>query len=139
MKMKKTVYMVMLTAAALLCSCVRENFVEPSYNEGLSLSVGGSEIFRYDPLLWQASSGTDNVFVMQRDDEKCWYRLSCNDCPTTLGEEINADLSWQKEGDEKSSRMKNLKFKVSAEDSETGMMHLWSQEKGVAVMILSAR
>lgn len=135
--MKKFIFI--FAAAALLCSCVRSSFVEPSYNEGMSLSVGGKEIFKYDPLLWQASDGTDNVFVMQRDDEKCWYRLSCEDRPTALGEEIYADLSWQNEGDEKSSRMKNLRFKVSAVNSESGMMHLWSQEKGVAVMIISLR
>lgn len=137
MDMKRTVYMI--AVAALLCSCVRDSFVEPSYNGGLSLSIGGNEIFKYDPLLWQASEGTDNVFVMQRDDEKCWYRLSCEDRPAALGDEIYADLSWQNEGDEKSSRMKNLKFKVSAEGSGSGMMHLWSQEKGVAVMIITAR
>lgn len=135
--MKKFIFI--FAAAALLCSCVRSSFVEPSYNEGMSLSVGGKEIFKYDPLLWQASEGTDNVYVMQRDDEKCWYRLSCEDRPTALGEEIYAALSWQNEGDEKSSRMKNLRFKVSAVNSESGMMHLWSQEKGVAVMIISVR
>ena len=105
----------------------------------MSLSVGGKEIFKYDPLQWQASDGTDDVFVMQRDDEKCWYRLSCGERPAAPGDEIYADLSWQNEGDEKSSRMKNLKFKVSAEGSGSGMMHLWSQEKGVAVMIITAR
>lgn len=137
--MKRYVLIAATVAAAVLSSCKKDSFAEPSYENGLSLSVEGTEIFRYDELTWQASAGTDNVFTMQSDDGTSWYELACEDCPVETGQELYATVSWEKAGDGKSRRLKNLSFRVSSVDVETGMIHLWSQEKGVAVMIHAMR
>ncbi len=134
----KKIYVFMLTAAALT-GCVRGNLEEPSYDDGLALSVGGKEIFKYDEFTWQAEAGNDNVFVMLKDDESCWYRLECDGCPTDVGDEVSGNLSWRTEEESKDSRMKNITLRVSSIDTESGMMHLWSQEKGVAVMVHTVR
>lgn len=126
--------MILVTAAALLCSCnkvkVDQDFLD---SDDLSLVVDGRTVHSYDPLTWQVSYNRDRrEFRVFSDTMSDYYMLSCSELPTEVGQEIQCSLKWSGSSIVTKS---GLKFRV--EKISQGKIWLWCRKSKIAVSVMS--
>ena len=138
--MRNTVkFLVIALTAWVFASCAEEEAVPDS--NGTALNVNGEEVFQYDEKTWQAVFfSPDNLFLMTDDGRNNWYRLSCDDFPSEVGQTVKADLSYKAAGSRNEVRtVSGLSLKVSEIDEETGLVSLTDSEKKVTLSMICVR
>lgn len=124
-------------AAASVWGCAKEQL--SPLGEGQSLKVEDREIARYDDLTWQAVLYSDNTLVMTKDDRSEWYSVSCDEYPSTVGQEIAANLKWKTAESSDINSRNSLKLKVHSIDPGTRMICLWDSSNNVALVVMDIR
>ncbi len=139
-KMRNTIKIPVIALAAwVFASCAGEEPVPDT--DGSALNVNGEEVFQYDEKTWQAVFfSPDNLFLMTDDGRNNWYRLSCDDFPSEVGQTVKADLSYKVAGSRNEVRtVSGLSLKVSEIDGDSGMVSLTDSDKKVTLSIICVR
>ncbi|MGI5846938.1 MAG: hypothetical protein ACOX5T_02775 [Candidatus Cryptobacteroides sp.] len=127
-----------LLAGLVLGSCNRtldpdEYFIASS---DMLLKVRSDVVIHYDPLTWQLGyNAADKEFRVHDDAMKQYYFVTCSSLPSSVGQKLNATVTWTQAGEVKSE---NGTFEVVR--AENDRYWLWCGHKkrqiGVAVRLL---
>ena len=127
-----------LFAGLLLGSCNRtldpdENFIASS---DMLLKVRSDVVINYDPLTWQLGyNAADKEFRDHDDAMKQYYFVTCSSLPSSVGQKLEATVTWTQAGEVKSE---SGTFEVVR--AEKDRYWLWCGHKkrqiGVAVSLL---
>ena len=99
----------------------------------VSLSIKGTDIIVYDPDRYQIGYNAEkNEFRVFDDDMAYWFTLTCESRPSTVGQELSADLKWTSPNSTKTR--KGLEFKVKKTDTE-GHIWLWCESEATGVIV----
>lgn len=133
--MKKTTILAALAATLLLPACSKYSTPDPDFvnSDDICLKIEGRNVFTYDPETCQASTG-NALYRVTRDDRTSWYKLSCKEAVTDVGQNLKAELKW-KEGEQ----VQTLKssFKVQRIDGDQlRVARLWSQRDGIGISVI---
>lgn len=101
--------------------------------EDVSLTIKGVEQLAYEELTFQLGYNEErNEFRLFDDNMANWFTLSCAVRPSSVGQEIKADLSWTTSS---STRTKNdLIFEIKRIDSE-GHVWMWCKDASIGVTV----
>ena len=87
----------------------------------------------YDPDTFQLGYNEEkNEFRVFDDDMGNWFVLTCNDRPSTEGQEVKADLKWTTVNTTRSRA--GLTFTVEKTDSK-GYIWMWCEEEAIGVTV----
>lgn len=131
-----------ISLVAILCaissSCVRTAEPDSTFvaTEGLQLKVDGQVVLTYDPLTWQLGyNATEIEFRASDDSMKEYFFVTCSKLPSSLGQKLDATVTWSSGG-----AAKSLKGRFEVAKVEGDIYWLWCGEKkirtGVTVRIL---
>ena len=131
---------IFLIIASVLCmmSCNRGLEPDSSFIAGsqVQLKVAGNVIYTYNPLTWQLGyNPTAREFRVSDDQMKNYYIVNCSSIPSSVGQKIDATVTWTTAGGTKSIKGR---FEVAKAEKDT--YWLWCGDKkiqtGVTVCIL---
>lgn len=130
--MKKALIAIM--AVALISSCCMYDIDEVLLKrDDVSITQKGNVLMSYDPLTCQMSHNhADNTFMVYDDTIANWFIVSCNTDPTTVGQELTADVTWTTRTDTKIE--KDLKLTVEKTD-QNGNIWLWNKSRCIGIVI----
>lgn len=138
--MKRSIisYIVIPAAILLLCSCNRTMEPDSAFvaGSGIQLKVAGSVIYTYDPLTWQLGyNPTSREFRAADDAMKNWFFVNCSSVPSSVGQKMEATVTWSS-----GSATNSVKGKFEVVKAERDTYWLWCGDKkiqtGVTVCIL---
>ena len=127
-----------ITSLLSLASCNRDLEPDSSFIAGsqVQLKVAGSVIHTYNPLTWQLGyNPTTREFRVSDDQMKNYYIVNCSTIPSSVGQKIDATITWTTAGGTKS-----IKGRFEVAKAEKDRYWLWCGDKkiqtGVTVRIL---
>ena len=137
--MKSTLRFSFLIAGILLSfGCNRTLEPDSTFVAGsdIQLKVAGRVIYTYDPLTWQLGyNPTTREFRVSDDAMKNYYFVTCSSIPSSLGQKLEATVTWLSGS---STQSVKGKFEVAKVEGDT--YWLWCGEKktqtGVTVVVL---
>ena len=127
-----------ITSLLSLASCNRNLEPDSSFIAGsqVQLKVAGSVIHTYDPLTGQLGyNSTKKEFRVGDDQMRNYYTVTCSTIPSSVGQKLDATVTWTIENSTKSVKGR---FEVAKADKDR--YWLWCGDKkiqtGVTVCIL---
>lgn len=101
--------------------------------EEISLSIKGVDIIVYDPDRYQTGYNAEkNEFRVFDDDMSMWFVLTCDSRPSTVGQEVKADLRWTSPNSTKTRN--GLTFKVEKTDAG-GHIWMWCESEATGIIV----
>ena len=93
-------------------------------------------IYTYDPLTWQLGyNPTTREFRASDDAMKNWFFVTCSAVPSSVGQKLEATVTWSS-----GSGTQSLKGKFEVAKAERDIYWLWCGDKktqaGVTVCVL---
>lgn len=99
----------------------------------ISLTMKGDDVLIYTPYTYQLGYNAEkNEFRVFDDDMAHWFVLSCESRPSTVGQELKADLKWTSPSSTKTRN--NLTFRVEKTDAG-GHIWLWCESDAIGVIV----
>ena len=124
----------MTLALAALTSCrydVDEVLLQRS---DISLTEKGKLQMSFDEKTCQLGYNQDrNEFRVYDDKIANWFTITCNAYPSSIGQEVTADLKYTTASDVKTET--SLTFKVERVEPSKGMFWLWCNSKKIGVVV----
>ena len=124
----------MIAVLLVLAGCNRYDIDEILLQrEEISLTMKGQEVLTYNPDTYQLGyNARKNEFRIFDDNMANWFSLTCESRPSTVGQELTADLKWTSAN---STRTRNrLTFIVEKTDME-GHIWLWCESDAIGVIV----
>lgn len=101
--------------------------------EVISLSIKGTDTIIYSPDRYQLSYNAEkNEFRVFDDNMAQWFSLTCDSRPSTVGQEVKADLKWTSPNSTKTRN--GLTFRVQKTDSG-GLIWMWCESDAIGVIV----
>ena len=117
----------------LLSACVREQ-IDPAFlaSSDIGLTVGKTQVFRYDPLTCQLGfNSARGEFRVSTDTMSDYYVVTLPSIPSKPGEVLKGDILWT--SDTAIKRFHAIEFKVLKIESDVAW--LWNQQNRIAVTV----
>lgn len=133
--MKATGVILAAVIAIAATSCVKNQFNENTFreNEELGLTIKGEKIITYDENTSQISyNESRNEFRITDDTMADFMILTCDEFPSE-GKTITGSLTYTTSNDIKTK--KNMSFKVSKTDRNTGKIWMWNQSGRIGAVV----
>jgi len=136
--MKRSILQLLPLCLALICSScnqAKDNFdVALLETEDVCLKVSGKDVFVYDPLTCQLSSGSDaKTFRAFKDDASDYFTLTLSSAPAEKDQVISGcTVTWTTETDLVCK--KALTFKVRKID-DGGFVWLWCSSAKIFALV----
>ena len=135
-------YIILLTAIVTLVSCKgNKNKIEMDqemYNsDQISLMFNGKKVFTFTEGTMQLGFNRSlKQFRAGNDDMSSYFVITCNELPTTVGQEVRGEIKWTSGSSVKTAS--GLTFKVEKYE-DTGLVWLWcaADKTGAVVKILN--
>jgi hypothetical protein len=134
----KRLILLILPILLVLSSCDRTLEPDSSFvaGSGIQLKVGGSLVYTYDPLTWQLGyNPTNREFRASDDAMKNYFFVVCSSVPSTVGQKLEATVTWSS-----GSSTQSVKGKFEVAKIEGDTYWLWCGDKktptGVTVVVL---
>ncbi len=138
MMRRRSVLFPLIVFVLILSSCHRGLEPDSSFVGGsqVQLKVAGSVIHTYDPLTGQLGyNSTKKEFRVGDDQMRNYYTVTCSSIPSSVGQKLDATVTWTIENSTKSVKGR---FEVAKADKDR--YWLWCGDKkiqtGVTVCIL---
>ncbi len=137
--MRKLLYIILLTTLSVLTACEKKVEMDPElYNsDQVGLMFKGKKVFTFTEGTMQLGFNRSlRQFRAGNDDMSSYFVITCSDLPTTVGQEIRAEVKWRSGSSEKTAS--GIPFKVEKYE-DTGLVWLWCAEDktGAVVKILN--
>lgn len=137
--MRKCFHIILLTVLAVLTACEKKVEMDPElYNsDQVGLMFKGKKVFTYTEGTMQLGYNRSlRQFRAGNDDMTSYFVITCSDLPTTVGQEIRAEVKWTSGSSVKTAS--GITFKVEKYEN-TGLVWLWCAEDktGAVVKILN--
>lgn len=138
--MRKAIIIISAFMMLALTSCEqKQEKPAPDFvleGDTVCLMVEDQTIHSYDPDSWQWSFREKAIkYRIFSDDMKNYYTLICSQKPTTVGQEVVADLKWGINGSQEELR-EGLTFIVQRMDAQTGAIWLWCKNPSIGLTII---
>ena len=133
----KRLILLILPILLVLSSCDRTLEPDSSFvaGSGIQLKVGGSLVYNYDPLTWQLGYNPTTREFRASDDATKNYFVVCSSIPSTVGQKLEATVTWSS-----GSSTQSVKGKFEVAKIEGDTYWLWCGDKktptGVTVVVL---
>lgn len=137
--MRKCFHIILLTVLAVLTACEKKVEMDPElYNsDQVGLMFKGKKVFTYTEGTMQLGYNRSlRQFRAGNDDMTSYFVITCSDLPTTVGQEIRAEVKWTSGSSVKTAS--GITFKVEKYEN-TGLVWLWcaADKTGAVVKILN--
>ncbi len=138
--MKRLSVNIFLAIAFLSATCACSGTLEPDSTfvagSGIQLKVNGGVVYDYNPLTWQLGyNPSSREFRASDDAMKNWFFVTCSAVPSSVGQKLEATVTWSAGSATQTVRGK---FEVAKVQGDT--YWLWCGEKktqtGVTVRVL---
>lgn len=128
---KRIIYMTLALAALTSCRYdVDEVLLQRS---DISLTEKGKLQMSFDEKTCQLGYNQDrNEFRVYDDKIANWFTITCNAYPSSIGQEVTADIEYTTSDDTKS--YSGLTFTVEKTSSD-GLIWLWCKDKKIGIVI----
>ena len=139
--MRKLLPILLLTALAVLSACEKKVEMDPElYNsDQVGLMIKGKKVFTYTEGTMQLGYNRSlRQFRAGNDEMTSYFVVTCSELPTTVGQEIRAEVKWTSGSSVKTTS--GITFKVEKYEN-TGLVWLWcaADNTGAVVKILNYR
>lgn len=137
--MRKCFHIILLTVLAVLTACEKKVEMDPElYNsDQVGLMFKGKKVFTYTEGTMQLGYNRSlRQFRAGNDDMTSYFVITCSDLPTTVGQEIRAEVKWTSGSSVKTAS--GITFKVEKYEN-TGLVWLWcaADKTGAVIKILN--
>ena len=124
-------------AAAVLATVSCNKTLEPDEaflsDTGISLKVRGVTVHTADPLTWQFGYDTSTKEFRASDDGMNeYFFVACSSVPETLGQKLDAKVTWSSEGEVKSDKGE---FEVVKIDGDKRWLWCGNKKRQIAVTV----
>lgn len=128
-------------ALALLAAASCTRILDPDEaflaSSEVQLKVKGTVVHTYDPLTGQLGCNVDRKeFRVSDDAMKSGYTVSCSSLPRTVGQKLDATVSWTQGG---GSHSESGEFEVVKADRDTCWLWCGHKKKQIAVTVCLLR
>ena len=138
MKRIASLTVILMAMVLFIASCSRTLEPDSTFISGsdIQLKVSGRVIYTYDPLTWQLGyNPTNSEFRASDDAMKNWFFVTCSAVPSSVGQKMDATVTWSS-----GSATNSVKGKFEVVKAERDTYWLWCGDKkspvGVTVRIL---
>lgn len=127
-------YILYVGAALAALTACNENIDEVLLQRSdISLTVKGELMMSYDENTCQLGYNQErNEFRVYDDNIANWFIISCDAHPSSVGQEVTADLEYTTADDTKT--YSNLEFSVEKTSSD-GLIWLWCKDKQIGLVV----
>lgn len=137
--MRKLLPILLLTALAVLSACEKKVEMDPElYNsDQVGLMIKGKKVFTYTEGTMQLGYNRSlRQFRAGNDEMTSYFVVTCSELPTTVGQEIRAEVKWTSGSSVKTTS--GITFKVEKYEN-TGLVWLWcaADKTGAVIKILN--
>ena len=129
---------ILMAMVLFIASCSRTLEPDSTFISGsdIQLKVSGRVIYTYDPLTWQLGyNPTNSEFRASDDAMKNWFFVTCSAVPSSVGQKMDATVTWSS-----GSATNSVKGKFEVVKAERDTYWLWCGDKkiqtGVTICIL---
>lgn len=130
--MRKTIGLILLSVCLTGCNIYDIDDILLQ-KEVISLTVKGEDIIVYEPETYQEGHNAEKYeFRVFDDDMANWFVLTCDSRPSTVGQELRADLKWTSHDSNKTR--KGLTFKVM-KTAAGGYIWMWCETDAIGIVV----
>ena len=130
--MKRLIYIIVAMIAA--ASCVN-NMIDQVLlvRDDISLTIKEELVMSFDENKCQMGfNSARNEYRVYDEKLANWYIIRCSAKPTSVGQEVRADLEYTTDKDVKT--FTGLEFSVEKTSSE-GLVWMWNKERKIGIVI----
>lgn len=99
----------------------------------ISMTLKATDVLIYKPETYQLGYNAEkNEFRVFDDQMAYWFILTCTSRPSTVGQEVEADLKWTSPSSTRTR--KGLKFEVMKTDAD-GHIWLWCDSDAIGLIV----
>ena len=136
----KRIYLILAVLTTVLVSAGCNRTLDPDSTfvggSDIQLKVSGKTIYTYNPLTWQLGyNPTTREFRAMDDNGNNYFYVTCSTIPSSLGQKLEATVTWSS-----GSATQSVKGKFEVAKVEGDKYWLWNGNKktqtGVTVCVL---